>query len=84
MGLLKRLFTKKQEPYKACVGEEKASKGKLNIHSGTWLFVREWALNEMNLLRENNDNITLNEVKTAALRGKIRKLKDLLALDDKV
>lgn len=46
----------------------------------TWRFVEDWANKELKKCRERNDDANMSEQKTAALRGKISALKELLAL----
>ena len=51
----------------------------LNEMSGTWLFIKDWALSEIETARKKND-ASLDIEKTAALRGEIRALKRLANL----
>ncbi len=83
MNIITKWLHKEQKPYKATLGKVMASRAALDIHSSTWLFVKKWAIDELKTLRENNDNITLDKVKTAVIRGKIKNLKSILALGDK-
>ena len=53
---------------------------KLVVGSTTWGFVNQWANNELSKARLNNDSLGLDEVATAALRGRIDAFKDLLSL----
>lgn len=54
--------------------------GRLETSSETWGFVSQWAEKEIARLRESNDSIMVDELKTAAIRGRIKALKDLLDL----
>jgi len=56
--------------------------GYLDITSLTWTFIRKWANKELNLARIANDNINKDERQTAALRGRIKMLVDLLSLPE--
>ena len=53
---------------------------KLDPYSPTWLFIRTWAEEELDATREKNDYKKHDEIDTAMLRGRIKLLKDLLAL----
>lgn len=44
--------------------------------------VRDWATDQIERLRNQNDNPKLTEPQTAAIRGRIAAMKDLLALPD--
>ena len=57
--------------------------GKIDVFSDTWLFVSNWATSELERLREVNDSAKWNDVQTAAIRGQIKRCKELLALPDK-
>lgn len=59
-----------------------ASKGELDIHSPTWAFVVAWATDRLNKSRIKNDNLNKDAMQTAALRGEIKVLKDLLGIPD--
>lgn len=52
----------------------------LDIDSPTWRYIRKWAEDQLNSSRMENDFPKLTELKTAALRGKIKLLKQLIAL----
>lgn len=55
----------------------------IDIGSETWGFVHTWATSELARLRESNDSALLDADKTAHVRGRIKALKDLIALPDK-
>lgn len=55
---------------------------KLESNSTTWEFIRRWASKELIKARLKNDSSGLDEISTAALRGRIGCLKDLLALPE--
>lgn len=55
---------------------------KIDAYSETWLFVLEWSKNELAKARETNDYLKNNEIKTAALRGRIKLLKEILVLPE--
>lgn len=56
------------------------STGELDKYSGTWKFVEAWANEQIQKLREKNDNTNLTEVQTAAIRGKIKAYRELVDL----
>jgi len=53
---------------------------KLVVGSTTWGFINQWAKRELAKARLDNDSLGLDEVATAALRGRIDALKDILSL----
>lgn len=55
----------------------------IDIGSETWGFVHTWATSEIARLRESNDSALFDATKTAHTRGRIKALKDLIALPDK-
>lgn len=59
------------------------NEGYLDTYSDTWIFVSRWAESELERLRIANDSVSLTTEKTAAIRGRIKFAKDLLALPDK-
>lgn len=50
-------------------------------HSALWMKLKEHMQQQLDLLRRKNDAISLGEIETAALRGRIFALKELSALD---
>lgn len=54
----------------------------LDQQSGTWRFIHNWALTELDQARKRNDAVSLDPVKTAAIRGEIKTLKRLANLPD--
>lgn len=54
--------------------------GHLDFESATWNAVREWAEHRLSDCRKRND-AALPEIETAALRGEIAALKNLLGLE---
>jgi hypothetical protein len=54
--------------------------GELDQYSGTWAFVRDWAKEQIQRLREKNDSPNMNDAQTAVIRGKIKAYKELLDL----
>jgi hypothetical protein len=54
--------------------------GQLDTYSDTWAFVSNWAHAELTKAREDNDSSKRDETQTALLRGRIRALKELIAL----
>jgi hypothetical protein len=56
------------------------SLGYLNPTSPTWYFIRDWASALLERVRHTNDSLNCDVTKTAALRGEIKVLKELLAL----
>lgn len=57
---------------------------KIDTRSSTWLFVEAHLKQRLNELRERNDQQKLDAYLTAALRGQIAEIKDLLALPTRV
>ena len=53
---------------------------KLEPYSSTWLFVKAWTETELIKARTINDYLKNDETKTAALRGRIKLLKEILSL----
>lgn len=82
MSWIERLFHVKQET----VGKIDdplptfSLPGYLDVNSPTWHYVQGWALERINKARERNDNINRDLVQTAALRGEIKALKELINL----
>lgn len=75
------------EPYKAITAQLPGNTGPSGIldeHSQTWVFVKRWAKEELDKIREKNDTISLNMEKTSANRGKIKMLKDLIKLPETI
>ena len=70
-------FKKKQEV--VTVGKP-STEGKLDIYSPTWVFIKTWAEGKLIEYRELNDHMKNDELKTASLRGRIKLLKEILAL----
>ena len=58
-------------------------KGRLELHSPTWIFIKSWVDNELMEARETNDYLRNSENKTAALRGRIKLLKEILDLPER-
>lgn len=50
----------------------------INTNSDEWIAVAKWANVQIVTLREQNDDETLTERETAAIRGQIAALKNLL------
>jgi hypothetical protein len=69
------------EQGKYLIGDE-ASLGKIDVYSPTWVYVRSWARERLQALREANDSTSKTDVQTSAIRGEIRAMKDILALPD--
>ena len=67
------------------VGQTKdgAREGRIEVHSLTWAYVRSWANEQLQETREKNDVLKLSEKQTAALRGRIRLLKELIELPNR-
>jgi hypothetical protein len=60
----------------------RATEGKIDRYSSTWLFVQSWAEMELTKVREQNDYLKVTELKTAALRGRIKLLKEIIKLPE--
>ena len=52
----------------------------IDFNSPTWRAIEKLASQQLTTLREKNDSLTLDAIRTAELRGRIASLKDLLAL----
>jgi hypothetical protein len=70
----------RKEPLRASLPDNGGVVGRLNEYSETWVFVRDHCEKQLAELRENNDNPSLDEQKTAVLRGRIYELKEILEL----
>jgi hypothetical protein len=67
-------------PEQEILGVYIAGPGVLDPRSQTWMFIRNWALEELQKTREKNDNINRDLAQTSVLRGQIKILKDLISL----
>lgn len=75
--------TKKDRVLKAVLPNSREfESGILDATSLTWAFIRKWATKELNLARIANDSLSKDEQQTAALRGRIRVLIELLSLPE--
>jgi len=72
-------WKKKQSPYVVAT-RLTASKGKLDEHSETWIYIADYAKAEIEKLRVKNDSPNNTEVQTAVIRGRIKALKMVLDL----
>lgn len=61
-----------------------SDEGELDIYSPTWKFLRSWIEIELQKSRESNDFVRLTEIKTAALRGRLKLLKEILKLPETI
>jgi len=73
-----RLFEQEESP--SFPRDYQSRDGSLDQYSETWIYVSNWAGAELARLRESNDSTKLDPAQTASLRGRIRALKDLIAL----
>ena len=73
-------FKPKNRPLEARLPGEVEEDGRVDEYSPTWIFIRRWAESELFKAREQNDFQKTTELKTAALRGRIKLLKELLTL----
>lgn len=71
----------KQESFEVTL-PSKFQEGKLNSASSTWMFISTWANDELSAARERNDYMKNDQFQTAALRGRIKLLKELLKLPE--
>ena len=53
---------------------------RLDASSETWNYIRMWARDRLQQAREDNDAISLNDIQTAALRGKIEAYREIMDL----
>lgn len=53
----------------------------IDFTSPTWRAIERFAQAQITVLRERNDSLTLDALRTAELRGRIQAFKELLALD---
>ena len=65
------------EPYEVKIAGQITGE-KLNPHSGTWKYIEKRLKNELQASREKNDAMSLDDIKTAGVRGKIRFIKQML------
>jgi hypothetical protein len=78
-----KLFKKKKQIINAELsGQQGSGDGFLNTGSNTWTFIKKWAENELMATRMSNDSLEKDETQTAALRGRIKLLKEILALPE--
>ena len=56
----------------------------LDINSPTWQWIVNWATDELDKSRKLNDSIIRTDKDTAVLRGEIKRLKEILALPEKL
>jgi hypothetical protein len=72
-------FHDKSEPYEARLpgGTPDAF---IDTDSPTWKYIEVWANGQLDAARKENDFLKLTEIRTAALRGKIKLLKQLISL----
>lgn len=68
------------QSYEARLPDQPLPTGQLDQRSSTWLFVNAWAHEALKKAREKNDSINRDANQTAALRGEIRILKELINL----
>lgn len=54
--------------------------GRLDQYSGTWEFISKWLEDDLVRTRESNDSTKKTEQETAVIRGRIKLIKELLAL----
>ena len=57
---------------------------RLDSSSETWSYVRMWARDKLRQTREDNDAISLSDIHTAALRGRIEAYKEIMDLSKPV
>ena len=53
---------------------------RLDPGSETWNYIRMWARDRLKQAREDNDAISLNDIQTAALRGRIEAYREIMDL----
>ena len=53
---------------------------RLDSNSETWNHVRMWARDKLKQAREDNDAVSLTDIQTAALRGRIEAYKEIMDL----
>ena len=56
----------------------------MDFNSPHWNAIYKWAEEQLKKAREKNDNLSLSEIDSAALRGEIRLLKRILDLPNEV
>lgn len=70
------------KPIRAELPTTTINRGTLEPHSPTWVYIEDWANIRLAEVRQANDSQLLDATKTAILRGKIKTLKEILALPD--
>ena len=71
-----------QKPLEVTLPGNIEGHGQFDPNSKTWLYVEQWAKEYLDKLRKRNDIINTNERSTAANRGRIDLLKNLLKIPD--
>jgi len=56
----------------------------IDLYSPTWHTLKKWAEAELVKAREKNDSLKIDHDKTTALRGRIKVLKEILAMPEKI
>lgn len=57
--------------------------GEIDKLSPTWIAVEEYLIAEIERQRDRNEAVTADAVKTATMRGRIKALREVLALPEK-
>ena len=70
------MLNKTAQAYKTELGVQQP----IDVLSDTWLLIQSWATDQLQQARERNDSLSFDEIRTAALRGRIKLLKELLDL----
>ena len=80
---IRNAWSQKSRPFEAKLpGQPAVQQGELIPTSPTWLYVSQWASEELGRARRLNDDTSLDAEQTAALRGEIKAYKKLLRLPD--
>lgn len=78
---IERFF--KKENQLQIIETKNSRDGVIDQYSDTWIFISKWAESELTRLRESNDSTKLDDSQTSTMRGRIKQLKELLALPNK-
>ena len=76
----KTWFKKHKEPVVETFSLQARERAYFDVHSGTWAFIEELLQEKLDKARKANDSLAKDADQTAALRGRIAVLKELLDL----
>lgn len=80
---ISKIFGKREDEIMRVIETDNPRDGAIDQYSDTWIFISKWAETELIRLREANDSTNLEDSQTRILRGRIKQLKELLALPNR-